>query len=372
MRNRIPRPGSIRRNAVAVACLVAVVSLLLSTPSSSAPGDPAPGLDDLPAVKELTTSQAVAALSQGTVVRRSKTYITMGTDIPMWAAVYVFMYNTPTDNPTSTVSQCARGRRCVPNPFFQPACATDDINTQRKGQYFRSYIFPMSKLPGGGVDVGLVARTDVRLVAFGSMPATATLTLRVPQAGARVKPLVAHTWQSSGGCDPAQVGASADSLVEGQVEIRLSDLKVDGVPVPLGPSCRTERPADLALWGDPASGGYFPGSGGRLLAYDGAHVGSLGRLDDPFYVELQGRVIPPSTGVTIPPFTGCGVGDDLDPLITAMASGPNNPLRVMQGQARFWDSGFDLNDLEACDASGRCPLPVPPLGDRPPLPEGDE
>lgn len=373
------RSRSLRRTAAplervgVVTFLIVVVIALLSMPSSSAPGDPAPGLSDLPKVRTITDNQGVAALSQETVVRRSKMYITIGTDEPIWAALYTFLYNTPLDDPKVYQAQCARGRRCVVNPFYQPACATDDVATQRKGQYFRSFIYPMKRRAGGGVTVGLIARTRVNLLAFGSIPASATLTLTAPRSGGRVQPLVAHVWQSSGGCeDPDANDATADALVEGKVEISLSDLKVDGVPVALGTSCRTVRPANLALWGDTAGGGYFPGQGGRLVAYDGAHGGSLWRLDDPFYKELQGRVIPPSTGLTVPPFTGCGAAENLSPIVTAMASGPNNPVQATQGQVRFWNDGFDLNDLEACDDAGYCPLPVPKLGDHPPLPAGDE
>lgn len=380
MRSRTTRRGATRRNVGAIACLVVVASLLLSTPSSSAPGDPVPGTPDLPELPVPSTANYVTTLTQGTVVRRSKMYITIGPEAPMWAALYTYLWNTPLDNPTRNLQQCARGRPCVPNPFFQPACATDDIETQNRGQYFRSWIYPLSPRSGGGADVGLVAKIRVNLVAFGSIPAVATLTLRAPRADGRVIPFIADVWLTNKeSCDPSFAAPTLTARVEGKVEISLSDLRVDGVPVDLGSSCRTVRPADIALYSDQANGGYFPGEGGYLGAFDGLHPGSVAPLDSPEYAnhssDLQGRSLAASTGVTVPPFTGCGVGgDDLSPLVTAMASGPNNPIRATQAVASprgDQSKPIDLDDLTACE-QGYCPLPAREIGDRPPLPEGDE
>ena len=33
----------------------------------------------------------------------------------------------------------------------------------------------------------------------------------------------------------------------------------------------------------------------------------------------------------IPPFTGCGVGEDLDPLLTGLISGKDNYVKMTQG-----------------------------------------
>jgi hypothetical protein len=358
--------------------LAAVASLLLSTPSSSAPGDPLPGRDDLP--RGVSSAEGVVTSSQGAVVRRSKMYITIGSGNPMWGALFTPMFNTPVEAPTTFLGLCSRGRPCLPDPFYQPACATDDLATQRRGNYFRSLLYPMARLKGGGVDVGLVATTRVNLIAFGSIPASATLTLRAPRVDGRVKPFTIHVWGiSQGGCDPDWVFPTSlinRTLAEGQVVITLSDLQVDGVPVELGRSCRTVRPVDLRLWheGQVAAGGYSPGGGGDLGAYDGLHPGSQAPLDSPYYQEDDGRTIPASTGVTVPPFTGCGTrGEDLSPLVTAMASGPNNPVRISQSPIIPHEGGLDLGDLERCQTNGViCPLPGPDAPERPPLPEGDE
>lgn len=336
-----------------------------------------PGASDLPAPGTISLAEGTVTGSQGTVVRGSRMYITVGPENPIWGALYFAEFNWPVEDPTQFVALCSQGRPCVPDPFYQPECATDEPATRKMSYYFRNPLYPLSPLGGGGADVGLLAETRVNLLAFGSIPATATLTMRTPSSGGSVRPLMAHIWQRGTGypigCGPLQVAAPPISaLVEGKVEIRLSDLTVDGVSVDLGPNCRTETPVDLYLWGETDRRGYYPNSGGDLGAYDGLHPGSVIPLDDPFYFgHFEGRDLPASSGVHVPPFTGCGIGsDDLSPVISAMASGPNNPVRAVQGQTASFDS-IPLEDLTQCSPFGGCPLPAPAVPPMPPLPSGE-
>src|SRR5699024_4938296 len=139
----------------------------------------------------------------------------------------------------------------------------------------------------------------------------------------------------------------------------ISNLRVDGKRVELGDNCRTAQPVDLELWGEPDE--YYPigsSNGGRLAQYDGWFPGTTAPLNSPYYFDDNGREYGPSTGIDIPPFTGCGNnGDDLDPLVTAMASGPNNPLIVEQGPGIPLDpvGGIDWDDLDRCARPGVCP-----------------
>ncbi|MFG2145657.1 DUF6801 domain-containing protein [Streptomyces sp. NPDC048696] len=81
--------------------------------------------------------------------------------------------------------------------------------------------------------------------------------------------------------------------------LRLYDLRVNGVPMDVGPRCRTSRPIDTVLAG----------------AYDFLTGG-----------VLDGKI-------AIPPFAGCvSRGEDLSPLFTATLSGPGNPVRIRQGR----------------------------------------
>jgi hypothetical protein len=74
-----------------------------------------------------------------------------------------------------------------------------------------------------------------------------------------------------------------------------------GVPIELGPDCRTATPIDVVLTAK--AGTYSITEGGVL---DGT--------------------------ITIPPFTGCGVNEDLDVMITSLVSGPNNYVKMTQSK----------------------------------------
>lgn len=88
-----------------------------------------------------------------------------------------------------------------------------------------------------------------------------------------------------------------------EVSLRVFDVKVNGVPLNVGPHCQSAHPIVLSLIGSPNS---IP----------------------PYSIQGGG----PLTGeITIPPFTGCGVGEDLNPLFTASISGPGNFVVLTQG-----------------------------------------
>lgn len=370
MRIRVPMGSRQRRSIVAVASLLMTASLLIATPSSSAPGD-------IPPPKSISNAEGVVTMSQGAVARKSKLYLTIGgPKNPMWALAYTGLKNTPVEAPETYARTCLRTLPCQSDPFYQPACATADHASRAKSWYFQSAVYPVGH-SASRLDPGLVANIPVQMVAFGSIPATATLTMRLPRVGGKLKPLIVHQWGGyiatamARSCDLTFQGDQypASTYVEGEVTLTLSNLRVDGVPVDVSSSCRTERPVQLALWND---GNYAPNTGGNLGAFDGLHPGSLGPLDSPYYFHLNGKSLPASTGVTVPPFTGCvGNGDDISPLVTAMASGPNNPVRVTQSRLYAHDEGIDVNDIGKC-VDGGCPgddAPVAP--ERPPIPGGE-
>lgn len=91
------------------------------------------------------------------------------------------------------------------------------------------------------------------------------------------------------------------------MSIRLFDVTVNGEPVDVGPDCRSARPMHVTLTG---IGQFFPLPTGYNIGRGGPLTGT----------------------VTIPPFTGCGVGEDLDPLFTGSISGPGNFLKLTQGR----------------------------------------
>jgi hypothetical protein len=111
--------------------------------------------------------------------------------------------------------------------------------------------------------------------------------------------------------------------VTSNFSLRAYDVNVNGTPLDVGPNCRGSGIIHLVLHRE---GDYTPDLGGTL-------AGTM----------------------TIPSFTGCGVTEDLDPLLTASISGPDNLVRMTQGVACFPEQTPPLN----------CPpnIPAPRRGD---------
>ncbi|MEU3608894.1 DUF6801 domain-containing protein [Streptomyces sp. NPDC035033] len=114
-----------------------------------------------------------------------------------------------------------------------------------------------------------------------------------------------------------------DNTIRAPLVLRVLDVKVNGVKLDVGPSCRTEKPLSSP---DP-----------EPARYPGDHLVMVGKGWIPAGQNAQGYQLTsggPLTGeVTIPAFTGCGTdGEDLDRLFTASISGPGNHVKQIQGQ----------------------------------------
>jgi len=91
------------------------------------------------------------------------------------------------------------------------------------------------------------------------------------------------------------------------VSISVSNVDVNGVPLAVGPHCRPVSSVHLVL----------TGNGDNTLPPKGYTVPTGG----------------PLTGLlTIPPFTGCGVTENLDAVLTGSISGPRNYVKMTQGK----------------------------------------
>ncbi|MEE1754020.1 DUF6801 domain-containing protein [Streptomyces sp. SP18CS02] len=134
---------------------------------------------------------------------------------------------------------------------------------------------------------------------FGFMPTTATVELSLDGPIELVTRSYPPDEQT--GRFPETTTATA------RLWVRLYDVKVDGTPLPVGPKCRTARPMELVLTGKGSTGGSGP------EGYTVANGGPLTAVS------------------TIPPFSGCGVGEDLDRLFTASLSGEGNYTKMTQG-----------------------------------------
>ncbi|GGP65026.1 DUF6801 domain-containing protein [Streptomyces sindenensis] len=128
--------------------------------------------------------------------------------------------------------------------------------------------------------------TKATFLSYGFMPTTATMTLE--QVG---PPAAIHTHTVTN--TPTY---PEETTVTARLVMRLSDVEVNGVPLDVGPDCRTERPFEQVLKG---YGQSYPPAG-YLVAYGGSLTG---------YAH-------------IPPFEGCGATEDLDPIFTSAISSP--------------------------------------------------
>ncbi|MFC9247906.1 DUF6801 domain-containing protein [Streptomyces sp. NPDC057136] len=133
---------------------------------------------------------------------------------------------------------------------------------------------------------------------YGFMPTTATMVLEQVGDPAHVH---SHTVTDS----PAW---PEETTITAQLTMRLYDVEVNGVPLDVGPNCRTARPFEQVLRGYGQSYPRF----GYLVAFGG-----------------------PLTGYAhIPPFEGCGVDEDLDAVFTAAVSSAgkkaDNYTKMMQ------------------------------------------
>jgi hypothetical protein len=130
------------------------------------------------------------------------------------------------------------------------------------------------------------------LLAFGFMPVTATLQLTE---------LGTVDAYAVGPLSPFNCGKCITTTTIYSLQmLSIHDVKVNGVPLNVGNSCRTVNPFEVAVTGT-----------------------------SPQYNIITGG---PLTGtVTVPDFTGCGVGENLNPIFNASVSGPGNFVRLTQG-----------------------------------------
>ncbi|HEU5026940.1 MAG TPA: DUF6801 domain-containing protein [Spirillospora sp.] len=133
-------------------------------------------------------------------------------------------------------------------------------------------------------------RSKASFLTFGFMPTTATMEMDQVGLGT----------ETSAPYVKGQTRQHVQARM--RVTIRLYDVKVNGTPLDVGARCRSGRPADIEL-------GDAPGA-------DITNIVKGGVLDGSF---------------EIPPFRGCGSGENLDPLFTGSVSGPGNYLKVSQG-----------------------------------------
>jgi hypothetical protein len=217
-------------------------------------------------------------------------------------------------------------------------------------------LYLVSNRPGGQ-PIGISAPTRISALAFGAIPITATVIARQVVHNGELVPIRATNYlfdsSLSPACDPgwyARVTSDPSfsyTIGTGQLNLSISQVKVDRQRIDVGSDCHTANPVNLNLWGSPD---YLYYSGGTLRQqYDRSKSVRDGYDNHPG-----------STDLTIPNFVNCraATGDDVSALISAMVSGSGNRLAVQQGMAQL--SGFDLNNPGECRGDPpTCPTPPP-------------
>ncbi|WP_158888889.1 DUF6801 domain-containing protein [Amycolatopsis anabasis] len=160
-----------------------------------------------------------------------------------------------------------------------------------------SAVTPGGSAPGQLYTDSALPKSASPFYAFGFMPTTGSAEFLPPD-------------------DPnGKLTSLTGTLKQGVLEImhteaiiKLSDVLVNGVPLDVGPNCRTETPVKVAM---------ASVKGGTYTVFKGGNVGTIPDSPNP---ELR--------GFTIPPFTGCGTTSDLSPLVTGLVSGPGNQIEL--------------------------------------------
>jgi hypothetical protein len=227
---------------------------------------------------------------------------------------------------------------CVHNSTIHTPCPGHDISHYPKLPFTYAWDVAFARnwvavRHGSHLAFGSFPPVRVSMLAFGALPVTATAHLTQTASDGVYDPLFLRLafdispvppGRHIPGYPPAPkyrhglTFFNFPAFSKGTVNIRLSDVTVDRVPLRVGPNCRTASPANLVL-GTP--GGYYPqNKSPTQLKGKPGEFQPLGGGGPAGY--LQGHV-------DVPAFSGChDGGDDLDPLITGMISGKGNPVNA--------------------------------------------
>ncbi len=141
--------------------------------------------------------------------------------------------------------------------------------------------------------------SKITILGFGFVPITGTMELLPPdhETGNHIIDVNGTVISEPDG----------SSTVTTRLEVfgKLSGVTINGVDLDVGDNCLSAKPIVLNLRGE------------KYDMFNGGVLRTDPNAADPGYREF-----------TLPPFTGCGVKEDLDSLLTGMSSGPGNQACV--------------------------------------------
>ncbi|WP_410659785.1 DUF6801 domain-containing protein [Amycolatopsis sp. lyj-112] len=210
---------------------------------------------------------------------------------------------------TSTIARLGAFARLKPGFMINAVWHVDLENTEGPGKITGSVMMPASQ---------------ATFLGFGFVPITGTMEL-LPEDHLTGN----HIIDVDGVTIPEPEGSST-VLIPLKVYAKLTDVTVNGVKLDVGGKCLTAKPIELNLRGE------------KYGMFTGGVVRTDPKTADPAYRDF-----------TLPGFSGCGVTEDLDSLLTGMAAGPGNQACVGVNQVGLpWD------------AERKCPNVDPPVARR--------
>ncbi|OXM47779.1 DUF6801 domain-containing protein [Amycolatopsis alba] len=210
---------------------------------------------------------------------------------------------------TSSVAKLGAFARLKPAIMINAVWEVDLENTEGPGKVTGSLIMPPSRMT---------------FLGYGFVPISATMEL-LPEDYATGN----HIIDVNGVAIPEPSGSST-VLTPLRVYGKLSEVTINGVVLDVGDHCLTAEPIKINLRGE------------KYGMFTGGVVRTDPKWEDPAYKDF-----------TLPAFSGCGVKEDLDSLLTGMASGPGNQACVGINQVGLpWDP------------ERKCPNVEPPVARR--------
>lgn len=210
---------------------------------------------------------------------------------------------------TSSIAKIGAFARLKPAIMVNAVWEVDLENTEEPGKITGSLIMPPSPMT---------------FLGFGFVPITGTMEL-LP-----VDHITGNHIIDVDGVAIPEPSGSSTVLTPLKVYGKLSAVTINGVSLEVGDNCLTAKPIDLNLRGE------------KYGMFTGGVVRTDPQWADPAYRDF-----------TLPAFSGCGVTEDLDSLLTGMASGPGNQACVGVNQVGLtWD------------AERKCPNVDPPVARR--------
>jgi hypothetical protein len=159
-----------------------------------------------------------------------------------------------------------------------------------------------------------MANSTATILGFGFVPITTTL--KYVQVNTPDNPMFV---EASTDADPRYPDGHPTGHAGALVDIYIASASINGTPLNVGSQCHTSKPVSLVLDNIPD----VDSTNSEIYPYNGVSGGYMQTL------KTKGV----DNELTIPPFTDCGIGDNLDNLLSAPVAGPDNLVRVCQGTA---------------------------------------